>query len=84
MIHRKSAPRTPQPPADLQEKLDLPAGWITAMNHMFHTAQRVAVRSMAARYPGTWQVGSHGGWCGPGVQPRFGWLTVVQDVHGDG
>ena len=39
-----------------QEKLDLPAGWITAMNHMFHTAQRVAVRSMAARYAGSWQV----------------------------
>ena len=42
--------------AKSQEKLDLPAGWITAMNHMFHTAQRVAVRSMAARYAGSWQV----------------------------
>ena len=41
-----------------QEKLDLPAGWITAMNHMFHTAQRVAVRSIAARYAGSWQVES--------------------------
>lgn len=38
-----------------QERLDLPAGWITAMNHMFHTAQRVAVRSVAARYAGSWQ-----------------------------
>ncbi|CAK9079433.1 Phenolphthiocerol/phthiocerol polyketide synthase subunit A ((Phenol)carboxyphthiodiolenone synthase subunit A) (Beta-ketoacyl-acyl-carrier-protein synthase I) (Phthiocerol synthesis polyketide synthase type I PpsA) [Durusdinium trenchii] len=44
--------------AKTQERLDLPAGWITAMNHMFHTAQRVAVRSVAARYAGSWQVQS--------------------------
>ncbi|CAE7252494.1 ppsA [Symbiodinium sp. CCMP2592] len=41
-----------------KEKLDLPAGWLTAMNHMFHTAQRVAVRSIAARYASTWDVQS--------------------------
>ncbi|CAJ1347825.1 unnamed protein product [Effrenium voratum] len=45
--------------AKTQEKrLDLPAGWVTAMNHMFHTAQRVAVRSMAARYAASWDVQS--------------------------
>mmetsp|Transcript_72973 Transcript_72973/g.171033 ORF Transcript_72973/g.171033 Transcript_72973/m.171033 type:complete len:756 (+) Transcript_72973:37-2304(+) len=40
------------------EKLDIPSGWLTAMNHMFHTAQRVAVRSLAARYASSWDVHS--------------------------
>ena len=39
-----------------KERLDLPAGWLTAMNHMFHTAQRVAVRSIAGRYASSWDV----------------------------
>eukprot|EP00930_Biecheleria_cincta_P098875 TRINITY_DN9052_c0_g2_i1.p1 TRINITY_DN9052_c0_g2~~TRINITY_DN9052_c0_g2_i1.p1 ORF type:complete len:1203 (+),score=231.24 TRINITY_DN9052_c0_g2_i1:243-3611(+) len=39
-----------------KKKLGIPAGWITAMNHMFHTGQRVAVRSGSARYASSWNV----------------------------
>ena len=39
-----------------KEKLDLPSGWLSAMNHMFHTAQRVAVRAIAGRYASSWDV----------------------------
>lgn len=41
-----------------QKKPDIPTGWITAMNHMFHTTQRVAIRSASARYCSSWNVES--------------------------
>lgn len=41
---------------EFQTKVDIPASWRTAMNHMFHTALRVAVRGSAARYASTWSI----------------------------
>lgn len=35
---------------------NVPSSWISAMNHMFHTVQRVAVRGSAARYSSSWVV----------------------------
>eukprot|EP00931_Biecheleriopsis_adriatica_P073763 TRINITY_DN47990_c0_g1_i1.p1 TRINITY_DN47990_c0_g1~~TRINITY_DN47990_c0_g1_i1.p1 ORF type:complete len:1197 (+),score=220.30 TRINITY_DN47990_c0_g1_i1:254-3592(+) len=42
--------------AEEQKIPDLPSGWVTAMNHMFHTAQRVAIRGSAGRYCATWTI----------------------------
>merc|ERR1719336_3146097 len=41
---------------EYSEPAQLPASWITAMNHNFHCVQRVAVRGVAGRYCSTYHL----------------------------